>query len=115
MPVKVYLILKVINGKIINVIEIKPFDLSIEDKSIDAQISKEALSKYNLMSAWLDIRHVNTKILNGPDGPHLGIFYSSFVPKENVNENYIKYIKDFSTLDIEIQQEVQSSLRIPPY
>jgi len=113
MPVKVYLILKVIDGKAINVIEILPFDLMI-DKSIDVQISKELLSKYNLMRAWLDIRHVNTKILLG-DSPHLAIFYSSFVPKENVNENYIKYVKDFSTLDIEIQQEVQSSLRISPY
>ena len=114
MPVKVYLILKVINGKIINVIEIDPFYLSI-DKSIDAQVSIEMQNKYNLMSAWLDIRHVNTKILNGPAGPHLGIFYSSFVPKENVNENYIKYMKDYSTVDIEIQQEDQSSLRIPHY
>ena len=114
MPVKVYLVLKVINGKTINVIEISPFYLSL-DKSIDAQISTEMQNKYNLMSVWLDIRHVNTKILSGPEGPHLGIFYSSFVPKENVNENYIKYIKDFSALDVEIQQEIQSSLRISPY
>lgn len=116
MHVQVYLILKVID-KTINVIGVDnhlPEFVLLDYTNIDTQINDFLKSEFNLMGIWLDIKHVSTKILQSPE-PHLAIFYSSFVPKDFTNDKGIQYIKEFSSMDVEIQQEIQSSLRIPAY
>lgn len=115
MPVKAYLILKVIKDKVIYVIatdgaELCNMDLS-PDKNIPEQLAAELKLKYNLIYDWLDFQHVNTKIFNN----HLGIFYSSFVPLDFIDEKNIKFIKDYSSIPIKISEEIQRSLRLSAY
>lgn len=116
MNVQVYLILKVMD-KNISVIGIdnKLPNLALSDsKTITGQIDDFLKSEFDLMGPWLDIRHVCTKTMQKPL-PHLAIFYSSFVPKDFINGKNIEYIREFGSMDIEIQEEIQSSLRIPAY
>lgn len=116
MVVQVYLILKIIDKNICVIgTDNKLPNLSLSDsKTITGQIDDFLKSEFDLMGPWLDLRHVCTKILQRPS-PHVAIFYSSFVPKDFINGKNIEYIKEFSSMDIEIQEEIQSSLRIPAY
>jgi len=116
MLVQAYLILKVMdkNISVIGVDNALPTLSLVEHKTITGQIDDFLKSEFDLMGQWLDIRHVCTKTMQKPVS-HLAIFYSSFVPKDFVNDKNIQYIKEFGSMDIEIQQEIQSSLRIPAY
>jgi len=115
MPVKVYLILKVLDKNVINIIgdiNIPCFDLQ-NDGTIENQLSKFLYDNYKLVHNWLDVRHVNTKIMF--TSPHLGLFYSSFVPMEFISGSTIKYITNSSEIPTEIREEIQQSLRLYPY
>lgn len=120
MRVQIYLILKVIKGGSIYIIEgvdnnVVSFELNT-CRSLDIAISNFLKSNYNIIGDWLDIRHVNTKIIcDDQTTPYLAIFYSSFVPLDFLNENTITYITDYSKIPIETHCEIQSSLRLHPY
>lgn len=117
MLVKAYLILKVIKNKTIFILEDNTNGgqlVSVElnsDQDIQNQITAHLKTNYNLIYDWLDIKHVSTKVFDN----HLGIFYSTFVPLEFIDEKTIKYIKDYSSLSIEIGEEIQRSLRLSAY
>lgn len=118
MDVNLYLILKVINNGI-NVIALNgqlPVCKLHDGMSIDGQMNNFLLCDLKLSMLSLDLKHVTTKIIHpNRTNAHLGIFYSSFVPKDFIDGKNSEFIKDFSIIDPEIQQEIQSSLRIPAY
>lgn len=118
MDVNLYLILKVIDNGV-NVLATNgqlPMCKINTSMSIDGQMSNFLLCDLNLSMLSLDLKHVTTKIMH-PNTPkaHLGIFYSSFVPKDFINGKNSEFVKDFSVIHSEIQQEIQSSLRLPCY
>lgn len=118
MDVKLYLILKVIDNGI-NVIGIDgqlPVCELNGETSIGGHMSNFLLHRLKLSMLSLDLKHVATKIMKpNTNDAHLGIFYSSFVPKDFIDGETSKFIKDFSVIHSEIQQEIQSSLRLPAY
>lgn len=118
MHVNLYLILKVIDNGI-NVISINgqlPVCELHDRMCIDGQMNNFLLCDLKLSMLSLDLKHVTTKILHpNTANAHLGIFYSSFVPKDFIDGKTGEFIKDFSVIHAEIQQEIQSSLRLPVY
>lgn len=118
MDVKLYLILKVIDNGI-NVIGIHgqlPVCELNGETSIDGHMSIFLLHRLKLSMLSLDLKHVTTKVMHpNTEHTHLGIFYSSFVPKDFIDGKNSEFIKDFSIIHSEIQQEIQSSLRLPAY
>lgn len=118
MRVNLYLILKVIDNGV-NIIGINgqlPVCKLHDGMSIDGQMNNFLLCDLKLSMLSLDLKHVTTKIIHpNTTNAHLGIFYSSFVPKDFIDGKNSEFIKDFSLIDSEIQQEIQSSLRLPAY
>lgn len=118
MDVNLYLILKVIDNGV-NVLGIGgqlPVCKINTSMSIDGQMNNFLLCDLNLSMLSLDLKHVTTKIIYpNRTNAHLGIFYSSFVPKDFINGKNSEFIKDFGVIHPEIQQEIQSSLRLPCY
>ena len=114
MNVNVILILKVLQNNNVSFIlqrNALPVFLLSDSSTIHSQISIYLKSYFNIMSSWIDIRFVNIEVID----KELYIFYSSFVPKEYLDENDITLTNDVSQFDSEIQQNIQRSLRLSPY
>lgn len=114
MNTNVIIILKVLQNKTVSFIiqgNALPTFLLNDSSTIHSQISDYLKNYFNIMSSWLDIRFVNLEVID----KELYIFYSSFVPKEYLNESNITLTNDVSQFDSEIQQSIQQSLRLSPY
>ncbi len=114
MKTEVILILKVLDKRILYFVTregfLPYFELG-EESTIYNQISLYLKTNFNIVSSWLDLRFVNVEIIDKT----LHIFYSSFVPKEFINEDNIKLVNDVSDFDPQIKQNIQQSLRLHVY
>lgn len=114
MIVKCVLIIKVLN-KVINIVGYDgslPFFELQTSSSIKNQINLFVEDKLNIPHPdWLNFRELESEIQEC----ELNLFYTCYVPKDAVNENNLKFINDYSSFSIEIQQKIQQAIRIPPY
>lgn len=114
MRVQVYLVLKSLNNKSIDIIS------TSEDKIIEVDVTtphfkvdlKNHVASIGIYPDWLNYSLVNVDTYDDT----ICILYTSYIPKEYVNEiSTLKVIKDFSCLSTKNQLQIQQSLKFSAY
>jgi hypothetical protein len=114
MNVEVCLILKIIDGNKIGTISSSKSYCAIPSVLIDDHMSlidaaKDIAKVYEIPINWLDLKQMNTTY----DGKTVKIWYTSFVPKDFLNEEAISKISyDFNKFSLEAQMQIREALSL---